>query len=353
MKRLLVLLLVVVLVAGFFTGCTKAPVTEAKVDKTEEVADAKEEVVEDESFTVVYIPYNTGNPYYDPIIQGFKDSVEAAGGVFETTASDTPDPTGQIPVIRAQIQKGVDVIALDPTSIDALNDVMDEARAAGVRMFCVGDDVLGNEEHREAAIVATEYRQIGYDSIEIFAEFMGYEGQFAVLSATTDSPFQNEQIEIYEEVLAEEKYSNMEIVEVFYGDDEPEKSFTEAEAAIQKYPDLKGLMCPTTVAYVAAAQAVENAGLQGQIEVYGTAFPNQCREFIKNGVVSGAILWDTYRLGVVAGEFIDQVLHDGLVIEEGTKFQTSYGEAELLENNVIYAGPPQAFNEENVDDFDF
>lgn len=338
MKKLLVFVLAVALFAGFTQSV---------------VANGGGEKVDDGKFTVVYIPYNTGNPYYDPIIQGFRDSVEAAGGVFETTASDTPDPTGQIPVIRAQIQRGVDVIALDPTSIDALNDVMDEAKEAGVRLFCVGDDVLGNEDHREAAVVATEYRQIGYDSIEIFAESMGYEGQFAVLSATTDSPFQNEQIEIYEEVLAGDKFSNMEIVEVFYGDDEPEKSFTEAEAAIQKYPDLKGLMCPTTVAYVAAAQAVENAGLQGQVLVYGTAFPSQCREFIKNGVVTGAILWDTYRLGVVAGEFIDQVLHDGLVIEEGTKFNTSYGEAEIIENNVIYAGPPLAFNKDNIDDHDF
>jgi len=182
---------------------------------------------------------------------------------------------------------------------------------------------------------------------------MGYEGQLAVLSATTDSPFQNEQIEIYEEVLAGDKFSKMEIVEVFYGDDEPEKSFTEAEAAIQKFPNLKGLMCPTTVAYVAAAQAVENAGLQGQVLVYGTSFPNQAREFIKNDVVTGAILWDTYRLGVVAGEFIDQVLNDGLVIKEGTKFKTSYGEAELIENNVIYAGPPLALNKNNIDDHDF
>ena len=297
MKRILVLLLVIAMIAAIFVGCTKAP--DSVEDMTEEVTEVTtKDTTKDDTFTVVYIPFNTGNPYYDPIIQGMKDAVEAAGGIFETTASDSPDPTGQIPIIRAQIQKGVDVIALDPTSIDALNDVFDEAREAGVRIFCVGDDILGNEEHREAAVVATEYRKVGYDSIEIFAEKMGYEGQLAVLSATTDSPFQNEQIEIYREVLAEEKYANMEIVEVFYGDDEPEKSFTEAEAAIQKYPDLKGLMCPTTVAYVAAAQAVENAGLHGQVLVYGTAFPNQCREFIKNDVVSGAILWDTYRFGL-------------------------------------------------------
>jgi len=29
------------------------------------------------------------------------------------------------------------------------------------------------------------------------------------------------------------------------------------------------------------------------------------------------------------------------------------GEAELIDNNVIYAGPPLAFNKDNVDYYDF
>ena len=58
-------------------------------------------------------------------------------------------------------------------------------------------------------------------------------------------------------------------------------------------------------------------------------------------------------MGFVAGEFIDQVLNDGLVIAEGTTFETSYGTAEILENNVIYAGPPLAFDKDNIDDYDF
>lgn len=66
-------------------------------------------------------------------------------------------------------------------------------------------------------------------------------------------------MQIYRDMMAEdEKYAKMEFVDVLYDDDEATKSLTEAEAAIQKYPDLKGIISPTTVGIVAAVQAVEN-----------------------------------------------------------------------------------------------
>ena len=204
----------------------------------------------------------------------------------------------------------------------------------------LNDDITGNESHRDACVVGTDYEQVGYRSIEIFKDIMEGKGDFVVLSATTDSPFQNMQIGIYKEKLAEADYAGMKLVEVLYGNDEPEKSLTEAQAAIQKYPNLKGLICPTTVAYVAACQAVENAGKAGKVLVYGTAFPNQSREFLKSGVSQGAILWDTYGMGCVAGELCKAIVFDGFEIKEGATFNAGkYGDIKVLANNKIFGGP--------------
>lgn len=41
------------------------------------------------------------------------------------------------------------------------------------------------------------------------------------------------------EVMKEGKYSKLNLVEVVYGDDEPQKSTDQTQALLSKYPDLK------------------------------------------------------------------------------------------------------------------
>lgn len=309
----------------------------------------------DDTIQVTYIPITSGIPYFDPIIQGMQDAVEKQGGVFSMIAPNEVSPTSQIPLIKTQIQRDVDVICISPNSVDAMNEVLAEAREKGIIVLTVNDDILGHEEYRDGSILSADYNQLAEDSFKVFAEKMGYNGSFVVLSSTTDAPFQNNQIAIYKKIMSgDAKYADMEMVEVLYGNDEPLKSLTEAEAALQKYPDLDGIMSPTTVGVVAAAQAVENANAQDQVTVYGLGTPNQCRNYIKSGVLAGAMLWDTYRTGYVAGDIAVQLAKGELTLSAGKEVAVdTYAPVKVLKNNVMYAGPPLDIGVDNVDDHDF
>ena len=81
---------------------------------------------------IVFVGKNTGNPYFDGLVQGFEDACEELVCNFEFVAPATAEATSQIPFITAQIQRGVDVIAISPNSPDALNQVLDRARAKGI-----------------------------------------------------------------------------------------------------------------------------------------------------------------------------------------------------------------------------
>src|SRR5205814_6677493 len=83
---------------------------------------------------------------------------------------------------------------------------------------------------------------------------------------------------------------------------EPQKSLTEAEALLTKYPDLKGIIAPTTVGVAAAAQAVETAKKADQVKVTGLGTPNQMRRFIKNNTVKAFALWSPFDEGYLAGQ---------------------------------------------------
>src|SRR3954447_9644946 len=98
-----------------------------------------------DNFKIVYIGKNTGNPYFDSITGGFQDACKAIGCQFEFVAPATAEATSQIPLIDAQVQKGVNVIAIAPNSPDAMNQALDAARAKGILVLAVNGDLVGNE----------------------------------------------------------------------------------------------------------------------------------------------------------------------------------------------------------------
>jgi rhamnose transport system substrate-binding protein len=284
-----------------------------------------------------------------------KEAVESQGGVFRDTAPEQAEATAQIPLIEAAIQDKVNVICLSPTAADTMNTVLDKARAAGIKVLTVNDDITGNESHRDGSVLACDYDQLGIDSFEQFAKAMNYKGNFVVLSATTESPVQNAWIAQYKQLLASNaKYKDLVLLEVLYGNDDAAKSLTETEAAIQKYPELNGIISPTTVGITAAAQVIESLGLADKITLTGLNTPSQSRAFLQTGVMDGAMLWDTYRCGKVAGYLAMLLARGEYTLAPGTSFNAGeYGQTSVLPNNRLYAGPPAVITKENVDTYKF
>jgi rhamnose transport system substrate-binding protein len=303
----------------------------------------------------VYIPKNTGNPYFDPLIEGFKKACEENSVIFATVAPDSADATSQIPLIKDQIQRGVNAIAISPNSPDALNPVLDEARKAGIAIITVDSDLTGNEQYRDVGVMTVDPQTVGQSQIELMGSLINYKGNFAILSATTDAPNQNRWISVMKETLANNsKYKEMQLVETVYGNDEPQKSLTEAEALLTKYPDLKGIIAPTTVGIAAAAQAVETARMADQVQVTGLGTPNQMRRFIKNGTVKAFALWSPYDEGYLAAQIAFELASKKLTAQPGMKFQAGMlGEREVREKNIVITGPPLTFTADNIDKFNF
>ena len=97
-----------------------------------------------EDIDIVFVGKNTGNPYFDSLTQGFVDACEVIACNFEFVAPATAEATSQIPFLEAQIQRGVDVIAISPNSPDALNQVFQSARDKGITVLTVNGDITGN-----------------------------------------------------------------------------------------------------------------------------------------------------------------------------------------------------------------
>ena len=306
--------------------------------------------------SIVYIPKNTGNPYFDSLVKGFQDGCAKLGCDFSTQAPATADATSQIPFITAQTQRGVGVIAISPNSPDALNQVLDRARQRGTLVLAVNGDLVGNLDHRDAGILPVDFTKTGPGQVELLGSEIGYKGDIAILSATTDAPDQNTWIAAMNDALKNNpKYKDMHLVATVYGDDDPQKSTTEMEALIQKYPNLKGVISPTTVGVAAAAQVIETAGKAKDITLTGLGTPNQMRPFIKDGTVKAVQLWSPYNEGLLASYFAVGVKNGTIKNEPGTKFDVpGLGSVTIGPDHVMNTQAElTTFDASNIDKFNF
>jgi rhamnose transport system substrate-binding protein len=303
---------------------------------------------------IVYIPKNTGNPYFDPMIEGFRKAAEENGAEFTTVAPATADATSQLPLIKDQVQRGVNVLALSPNSPDALNPALREAMSRGITVVTVDCDT-GAANARSACVLTVEPQTVGESQVELVGSLIDYKGKIAILSATTDAPNQNSWIKVMKETLAKNpKYSQMQLVEVVYGNDEPQKSLTECETLLTKYPDLRGIISPTTVGIAAAAQCVETAGKADQVKVTGLGTPDQMRRFIKNGTVKAFALWSPYDEGYLASQVGYLIATGKAKPAPGTSFQAgTLGQRDFRDQSLVITGPPVTFTQQNIDQYHF
>ncbi len=311
---------------------------------------------EEGKIKIYFIPKNLGNPYFEALSSGFKDAIKELGEdkyEYIFTGPATAEATSQIEYVEAAVQNNADAIFIAANSNDALNGTFDDARDAGVPIYLINQDIPGSESHRDAAIMPVDFSTIGKAQIKLMAEQIGYEGEFAILSATTDAPDQNTWIELMKEVLATDAaYSKMKLVEVVYGDDQPEKSTIEMEALITKYPNLKGVIAPTTVAIAAACKVVQTRGLAEKIRVTGLGLPSEMKEFVMDGTCLGFQLWNPPYEGYLA-VYLATAVKDGFKPEPGAKFSAGkLGEYTILENGQILSlVDPMLYDRSNIEEY--
>jgi ABC-type sugar transport system substrate-binding protein len=121
---------------------------------------------------------------------------------------------------------------------------------------------------------------------------------------------------------------------------------------IQANPDLKGIICLTSVAFPAAAEAVEQQQKVGQVHVVGLATPLGMRKHVHNGTVRTVILWKPVDLGYLT-VYVADLLRKGQMKAEGTIKAGRLGEIKVRDGYEVLLGPPMKFTKDTIDAFDF
>jgi rhamnose transport system substrate-binding protein len=222
--------------------------------------------------------------------------------------------------------------------------------AAGIKVISYDSGI--NPGGRIVDLLPSNPELIGRQQIQLAAELTDYKGDVAVLSASAQATNQNLWIEWMKEEIKKAEYSDMELVEVVYGDDAPDKSYREAVSLMQKYPDLKAIICPTTVGLLATAQAVKDAGKSGVVEVTGLGLPSEMKGYILDGTCRQMALWNPIDLGYSSTYILNGLIDGTVEGKTGEEIPAGrMGSIKVEENGIAFMSTPYVFNKDNIEKF--
>ena len=357
-KRILSMMLVSVLAVSMLAACggstekKEETAAEATEEKTEETAEASE----DGAKTYAIVTKSAGNPYNEREASGFEEVIKAAGGNCIVQHPESATADAQIAVINSLISQGVDSICLAANDENALQAVLQQAMDAGIQVSCLDSKV--NKDSRATFVNQAGTVEIGQALMDAVYDISGGSGQWAILSATSQAANQNAWIEAMQKIMEEDsKYADLELVEIAYGDDEPQKSTDQTQALLTNYPDLKVICAPTTVGIAAAAKVLQDQG--SAVKLTGLGLPSEMAEYIGDDDAHSCpymFLWNPIDVGRL-GAYVSMALVDGTITgAEGDKFTAGdLGDYTVVAaadgGTEIILGPPFKFDPSNIEEW--
>ncbi len=262
----------------------------------------------------------------------------------------------QVPFIDSAARQGYDAIIISANDPNAVAPALKRAQQRGLKVISYDGDV--RKDARTIFVSPPTASAIGAFQVEWMGAQIGYKGEIAILSATPTAANQNTWIKFMKATLKLPKYRNMKLVKVAYGNDNPTDSAKETQALVQAYPNLKGIISPTTVGISSAAQVLDQAGKCKSVALTGLGLPNQMRKYVKKGCAKKFGLWNERDFGYLATYVANLVLDGKLTGKIGQTFTAGrLGKRTVVRSDgnapVVVLGDPLVFTPQNIDKFNF
>ena len=305
------------------------------------------------------LPKFLGIAVFDQANDGAEEAAKELGNpekLVYTGPTAEKSVEGQIEIVTNAPTQGQQAVMLSNNAGDQIAAAAKAANAAGVTVV-TWDSPIPTAEGEQLFVAQVDFKETGVVMADMALNILGTEGgKFAVLSASPDAANQNAWIAALKETLKDAKYSKLELLDVVYGNDQSEESYNQALALVDKYPEMKLIMAPTTVGIAAAGKAMTDEGLCDKVKVSGLGLPAEMVEYTKSGCAPEFALWSFVDLGYLTYYATYGIATGQIKAEAGQKFVAGrMGEYTIEKDPTrdaglrIIMGPFSTYNKDNVE----
>src|SRR5215469_2172057 len=258
---------------------------------------------------IVTVVKRTGIAWFERMEEGIRQFAAQNGVDATMIGADDADPQKQVDIIRKLIGEKPDAITVVPNSPEALDDVLKEARAAGIKVVT---HEASNQVNTDVDIEAFDNLAYGAHLMDELASCMGGKGRYAAFVGHVSARSHMRWVTAAYD-RARQKYPNIErIGGPIETDEDIETAYHQAKKLLAKYPDINGFEGSSVVDIAGIGKAVREAGRQDTTCVMGTSLPSVAGEFLNDGAVDKIFLWDP----MIAGQAQDKL---ALMLIKGEK----------------------------------
>jgi rhamnose transport system substrate-binding protein len=307
---------------------------------------------------IYFIPKDTQNPYEVLADKGGQKALSELGGSVVVSSGTQDTAAAQIPSIQAAIQANAAAIVIAANDPSALCPSLNQAAKKGIAIVAFDSDISCGTTPSHLFINQANTENIGTSEVDLLAKQIGSKGQIAILSAAASATNQNAWIKYMKQQLT--KYPNMKLVSTVYGNDDPATSLTVLQGLLSAYPNLRGIISPTTVGISTAAQYLStHKDVAKRVTLTGLGLPSQMKAYVHDGTVQAFELWNPSDLGYLAGYAAASLASGSASLQANSSFKAgTLGDYKVLAGSgdvgpSVVLGPPTVFDKANVDKFNF
>jgi ribose transport system substrate-binding protein len=272
------------------------------------------------------------------------------------------DTNAQITQIRNMVNDGVNILLINPISADGLNEVVEEAVAAGVLVVAFDQAISAEGVYN----VTIDHYTWGYQFADWICQEMGGEGDLAYIEGLPGHPANDDRVAGWKDAIA--KYPGIKIVGTAVGNWDNPGAQKAASQLIATNPNLKGILTMDGMA-LGAYNALRSAKKLDKIKVTGetqvavlnewSKILGEYPDFKSFGIVNppgigATALGFAVRLAqgkTFTGEWIDgnTYYYDAKVKVDASNFADFYNQYVLTEGRPDSYYPDEWLSEEDLD----
>jgi simple sugar transport system substrate-binding protein len=310
-------------------------------------------VLAQKKYTIVTVVKITGINWFNRMEEGVKQYAKDSGNDATQTGPAQADAAQQLKLIQDLVAKKPDAIAVVPFDPAVLEPVLKQALDRGIKVITHEAD---NQVNTLYDIEAFDNVAFGARLNERLAKCMGGSGKWTVFVGSLGSKTHNQWAD--GGIANAKKYPGMQLVDAKQETaDDAEKAYQKAKEILKKYPDIKGFQGSASTDVAGIGRAIEEAGLNDKVCVFGTSLPSIAGKYIETGAVDGIGFWDPKDAGIVMNKVAQMVL-EGKKITDGMNLGVKG-----YEKVSVTKGPGQGFiirgnafvdvDKSNLKDFNF
>jgi simple sugar transport system substrate-binding protein len=265
-----------------------------------------------ETKAIVTVVKIIGEPWFTRMAEGVKEFGVGTGTTTSTAGPAQADSAQQVRVIEDLVAKRVGAIAVVPMDPAALEGVLKRAMDRGIVVVTHEAD---SQVNTMADIEAFDNSAFGARLNQRLSKCMGESGKWTTFVGSVGSLTHMQWAG--GGVANAKQHAKMVLVdpqnESF---NDANKAYDKAKELMRKHPDIKGFQGSSAIDVLGIGRAVEEAGLQGKVCVYGIGLPKDSGKYLESGAINGISFWDPKDAGVVMNK-VAKMLLDGKPLSDG------------------------------------